>query len=38
VAQQEAVVNLLRIHLRESYATGKPAPRQKRYKKKKNNK
>ncbi len=28
VAQQEAVVNLLRIHLRESYATGKPAPRQ----------
>jgi formyl-CoA transferase len=28
VAQQEAVVNLLRIHLRETYATGKPAPRQ----------
>lgn len=28
VAQQEAVVNLLRIHLRESYATCKPAPRQ----------
>ncbi|HEY7040646.1 MAG TPA: CoA transferase [Methylomirabilota bacterium] len=28
VAQQESVVNLLRIHLRESYATGKPAPRQ----------
>ncbi|HEY7870598.1 MAG TPA: CoA transferase [Methylomirabilota bacterium] len=28
VAQQEAVVNLLRIHLRESYTTGKPAPRQ----------
>jgi formyl-CoA transferase len=28
VAQQEAVVNLLRIHLRESYATGKPGPRQ----------
>jgi formyl-CoA transferase len=28
VAQQEAVVNLLRIHLRESYVTGKPAPRQ----------
>ena len=28
VAQQDAVVNLLRIHLRESYATGKPAPRQ----------
>src|SRR5437762_4708897 len=27
VAQQEAVVNLLRIHLRESYVTGKPAPR-----------
>ena len=28
VAQQDAVVNLLRIHLRETYATGKPAPRQ----------
>jgi len=28
VAQQEAVVNLLRIHLRESYVTGKPAARQ----------
>jgi formyl-CoA transferase len=28
VAQQEAVVNLLRIHMRESYTTGKPAPRQ----------
>src|SRR5437899_8109444 len=28
VAQQEAVVNLLRIHLRESYASGKPSPRQ----------
>jgi formyl-CoA transferase len=28
VAQQDAVVNLLRIHLRESYATGKPGPRQ----------
>jgi len=28
VAQQDAVVNLLRIHLRESYATGKPSPRQ----------
>src|SRR2546426_1410020 len=28
VAQQEAVVNLLRVHLRESYVTGKPAPRQ----------
>jgi len=28
VAQQDSVVNLLRIHLRESYATGKPAPRQ----------
>src|SRR6266404_7264284 len=28
VAQQEAVVNLLRIHLRESYTTGKPARRQ----------
>src|SRR5215467_13815127 len=28
VAQQEAVVNLLRIHLRESYVTGKPAQRQ----------
>src|SRR5206468_12844573 len=28
VAQQDAVVNLLRIHLRETYASGKPAPRQ----------
>jgi formyl-CoA transferase len=28
VAQQEAVVNLLRIHLRDTYVTGKPAPRQ----------
>jgi formyl-CoA transferase len=28
VAQQDAVVNLLRIHLRESYVSGKPAPRQ----------
>ena len=28
VAQQDSVVNLLRIHLRESYASGKPAPRQ----------
>ncbi|MGH7356715.1 MAG: CaiB/BaiF CoA transferase family protein [Candidatus Rokuibacteriota bacterium] len=28
VAQQEAVVNLLRIHLRDTYTTGKPAPRQ----------
>ena len=28
VAQQDSVVNLLRIHLRESYATGKPGPRQ----------
>ena len=28
VAQQDSVVNLLRIHLRESYATGKPSPRQ----------
>ena len=28
VAQQDSVVNLLRIHLRESYANGKPAPRQ----------
>jgi len=28
VAQQDSVVNLLRIHLRETYATGKPAPRQ----------
>jgi formyl-CoA transferase len=28
VAQQDAVVNLLRIHLRESYATGQAAPRQ----------
>ncbi|HET9926372.1 MAG TPA: CoA transferase, partial [Methylomirabilota bacterium] len=28
VAQQEAVVNLLRIHLRETYQSGRPAPRQ----------
>ena len=28
VAQQDAVVSLLRIHLRDSYATGKPVPRQ----------
>jgi formyl-CoA transferase len=28
VAQQEAVVNLLRIHLRDTYVTGKPATRQ----------
>ena len=28
VAQQDAVVNLLRIHLRDSYATGRPVPRQ----------
>jgi formyl-CoA transferase len=28
VAQQDAVVNLLRIHLRETYVTGKPAMRQ----------
>jgi formyl-CoA transferase len=28
VAQQDSVVNLLRIHLRETYASGKPAPRQ----------
>src|SRR4030095_1046533 len=28
VAQQDSVVNLLRIHLREPYASGKPAPRQ----------
>jgi formyl-CoA transferase len=28
VAQQEAVVNLLRIHLRDTYVTGKPALRQ----------
>jgi len=28
VAQQEAVVNLLRIHLRDTYANGKPVPRQ----------
>jgi formyl-CoA transferase len=27
VAQQDAVVNLLRIHLRETYVSGKPAPR-----------
>jgi formyl-CoA transferase len=28
VAQQEAVVNLLRIHLRDTYADGQPVPRQ----------
>jgi formyl-CoA transferase len=28
VAQQESVVNLLRIHLRETYVSGKPAARQ----------
>jgi formyl-CoA transferase len=28
VAQQDSVVNLLRIHLRDTYATGKPASRQ----------
>jgi formyl-CoA transferase len=28
VAQQDAVVNLLRIHLRDTFATGKPVPRQ----------
>src|ERR1051325_4599464 len=28
VAQQDSVVNLLRIHLRESYQSGNPAPRQ----------
>jgi formyl-CoA transferase len=27
VAQQDAVVNLLRIHLRDTYTDGKPAPR-----------
>src|SRR3989442_8918406 len=27
VAQQDAVLNLVRIHLREHYATGKPVPR-----------
>jgi formyl-CoA transferase len=27
VTQQDAVVNLLRIHLREQYTTGKPVPR-----------
>ena len=27
VAQQDSVVNLLRIHLRESYQSGKPSPR-----------
>jgi formyl-CoA transferase len=27
VAQQDAVVNLLRIHLRDTYADGKPVPR-----------
>jgi formyl-CoA transferase len=28
VAQQDSVVNLLRIHLRDTYVTGRPAPRQ----------
>jgi formyl-CoA transferase len=28
VAQQDSVVNLLRIHLRDSYVSGKPVPRQ----------
>jgi formyl-CoA transferase len=28
VAQQDSVVNLLRIHLRDTYASGKPVPRQ----------
>jgi formyl-CoA transferase len=28
VAQQDSVVNLLRIHLRDTYVNGKPAPRQ----------
>ena len=28
VTQQEAVVNLLRIHLRDTYASGNPVPRQ----------
>ena len=28
VAQQDSVVNLLRIHLRDTYANGKPVPRQ----------
>jgi formyl-CoA transferase len=28
VAQQDAVVNLLRIHLRDTYASGRPVPRQ----------
>jgi formyl-CoA transferase len=28
VAQQDAVVNLLRIHLRDTYANGRPVPRQ----------
>ncbi len=28
VAQQDSVVNLLRIHLRETYVNGRPAPRQ----------
>jgi formyl-CoA transferase len=28
VAQQDSVVNLLRIHLRDTYVDGKPAPRQ----------
>src|SRR5688572_3084526 len=27
VAQQEAIVNLIRIHLRYQYATGRPVPR-----------
>ena len=27
VAQQDAVLNLIRIHLRDQYATGKPVPR-----------
>jgi formyl-CoA transferase len=27
IAQQEAIVNLIRIHLRDQYATGKPVPR-----------
>src|SRR5206468_2371421 len=27
VAQQDAVLNLVRIHLREQYVTGKPVPR-----------
>jgi len=28
VAQQDSVVNLLRVHLRDTYADGKPVPRQ----------